>query len=161
MSTLKSKIVASAVIASLAAGIAAPASAASYYGTSARELREDIAQLDRRVDRLQDRHVLTWREAARYQSKVEKLEDTWRYFARGGFTRGEINALDRQIDAVSFQLQQEVREGRGGYDRDNRYESRDSHYDNRDDRRSGDRYDSRDDDDDNGRPQQDRNYRQR
>jgi hypothetical protein len=103
------KIVGSALVASLALGVAAPASAATWGQGNA--LRQQIAQLDRQVDRAKDTHRLSNREAASLSWQVNRLDATWRSYARGGFTGIEVRTLDRQIDAVKRDLSRQARDG--------------------------------------------------
>ncbi|MBD3730048.1 MAG: hypothetical protein IE933_10110 [Sphingomonadales bacterium] len=120
------KIAAPALAATLAAtaaiAVAAPASAAhidnSRFDTG-RAQRTEIAQLDRQVDAALYRHQIDRREAAQLGTKVDRLEVTWRQYARGGFTRGELKALDARIDQVKWQLAKEIRDGKhDSYGRD-------------------------------------------
>ena len=108
------------LFAALAAGTALPASAAVY--ANGNQLRRDISQLDRQIDRARDRHVISGREAASLQSRVHTLDATWRAYARGGFTRAETRSLVNRIDQVKrdFARQATDRNGRPG----DRYERR-------------------------------------
>lgn len=111
------KIAAPALAATLALGVAAPASAAHFDKPA--EIKQDIRQLDRQIDRALMRHQITRQEAYRFNAAVDRLEYRWRVFARGGFTRTELNKLDRQVDMLKIQLQREIRDDRfGGRDKD-------------------------------------------
>lgn len=106
MTTAKN-IVASALAASLAMGIAVPASAAALNPGS---LRQEIAQLDSRIDRAEARRTISHREAQQLDRQVLRLQDAFRTYARGGFTRYELASLDNGINQVRRQLQVERRD---------------------------------------------------
>lgn len=106
--------------AALAFGAAAPASAARY--DNAKSLRSDIAQLDRQIDRALDERQITRREAVRLGAQVDGLQREFRSYARGGFERWEIRALDRNISQVRWQLTKDIR------DRGNGRDDRPAHY---------------------------------
>lgn len=111
------KIAAPALAATLAIAVAAPASAAPRF-ENGQALRSEIAQLDRQVDRALYRHQIDRREARLLERKVDRLQHTWRSYARGGFTRAELRQLDKQVDTVKWQLAKEIREGhRDRYER--------------------------------------------
>jgi hypothetical protein len=91
-------LAAPALLAIVATGMAAPASAAYY--DNGNHLRRGISQLDRQIDRLKDQRRISGREAAKLDNRVDRLEATWRSYSRGGFNNGEIRSLSAQIDAV-------------------------------------------------------------
>ena len=103
------KFAASALVASLALGAAVPAAAAVYDRPG--QLRAEIAQLDRQIDRAEDRRIISRREAAQLNAQVDRLESMFRSYARGGFTRYELAALDSRIDAVKRQIAVQGRDG--------------------------------------------------
>ena len=105
--TTANKLVASALAASLALGIAAPASAAVFNAGS---LRQQIAQLDNQIDRAEARRTISHREAQSLDRQVDRLQDMFRAYARGGFTRYELANLDNRIDQVKRQLKLERRD---------------------------------------------------
>lgn len=106
--TSAKKIVASALAASLALGIAAPASAAVF---NPGQLRQEIAQLDNRIDRAEARRTISHREAQQLERQVDRLQDAFRSYARGGFSRYELASLNNQIESVKRQLRAERRDG--------------------------------------------------
>ena len=81
----------------LAAGavLATPASAATW--NNAGQLRAEIAQLDKQVDRTRG---LSSREERALEQRVDRLQSLYRTYARGGFTRSEINRLNTEINQV-------------------------------------------------------------
>ncbi|MGN6499915.1 MAG: hypothetical protein ACTHKM_07185 [Tsuneonella sp.] len=117
--TTKTKLLATALLASLTLGAAAPASAAQWGAPA--QLRQDISQLDRQIDRARDQRRISRAEAAQLDRQVDRLQNTYRAYARGGFTRGEYAALDRGVDAVRRNLAVQVRDGDRFAGRDGRY----------------------------------------
>jgi len=96
------KIVASALAASLAMGIVTPASAAVF---NAGNLRSEIAQLDNQINRAEARRTISHREAQQLDRQVDQLQNAYRAYARGGFTRYELASLNSRVDQVKRQLQ--------------------------------------------------------
>jgi hypothetical protein len=90
----------------LAAGalLSSPAAAQSWnYGNPA-GLRAEIAQLDRQVDRSRG---LSNREERALERRVDRLQDLYRAYARHGFTRGEVQSLQREIASVRVAIQRQ------------------------------------------------------
>ena len=121
--TNATKIVASALAASLALGVAVPASAAVW---NPGQLRQEINQLDRQIDRAEARRSISQREARQLDRQVDRLEEAFRAYARGGFTRYELASLNNGVDRVRIQLRQERadRDRRADEGRFDRYEPR-------------------------------------
>jgi septal ring factor EnvC (AmiA/AmiB activator) len=120
--TIANKIVASALAASLALGIAVPANAAVY---NAGNLRAEIAQLDNQIDRAEARRTISHREAQQLDRQVDRLQDSFRAYARGGFTRYELASLNNGIAQVRAQLRDQRWDGNNRADagRYNRYDN--------------------------------------
>lgn len=104
------KLIAQAPIAiaaaALALGAAAPASAAPHNGHD--NIRQEINQLDRQIDRAQERRLISMREADRLDRKVDQLRDLHVRYAKNGFTGTELRILDQRIDGVKRQIASEV-----------------------------------------------------
>jgi len=114
----------------LAAGalLVTPASAASFSNPG--QIRAEIQQLDRQVDRAHGR------DAQRLQARVDRLQSLYQSYARGGFSRNELQRLDRELGAVKAQVYSASRD-RNGFDggRDQRGDRYDNNrYDYRGDR---------------------------
>lgn len=107
----------------LAAGavLATPASAAPF--NNAGQIRSEIAQLDRQVSRTPG---LTRSETQRLDRQVDQLQDLYNRYARGGFTRGELQTLGSRVDAVKSQLFARGHDRNDRFDRDGR-DGRDNH----------------------------------
>lgn len=117
--TKLTNLIAPALAASLALGAAVPALAAPAYGKSyagGQELRNEIRQLDRRIDQALYRHQITRREAASLSARLDRLQLQLGRFARDGLTRWEVNAIDNQLDVFRSQLRREISDDRR-YDR--------------------------------------------
>jgi hypothetical protein len=110
------KLIAPAVIASLALGATAPVAAAPFYGAGAGNIRQQIAQLDRKVEQAERRHLITRQEAQRLDRLVNQVQNLHTTFARNGLSRAELRALDQRIDTVERQIDREIadRDGRRG-----------------------------------------------
>ncbi|WP_336981307.1 hypothetical protein [Altererythrobacter fulvus] len=100
------KLIAPAIAASLVLGAAVPASAAPWQGRD--NYRQEIAQLDRQIDRAQERRLISPREAERLERKVDQLQDLHARYARNGLTRAEGQILDQRINTVKRQIASEV-----------------------------------------------------
>jgi hypothetical protein len=89
----------------LAAGalLASPASAQSW-NNNAGQLRAEIAQLDKQVDRTRG---LSNREERALEKRVDRLQSLYRNYARNGFTRNEVQTLQREIASVRVALQRQ------------------------------------------------------
>jgi len=118
--TKLTRLTVSTLAASLALSVAVPASAATWHGRE--DLRAQIAQLDRKIDQAEKRHLISHREADRLEKKVDQLQQLHRNLARNGITRAEQRLLERRIDAVERQVARELndRDGRpnAGHDND-------------------------------------------
>lgn len=101
----------------LAAGamLSTPASAADWY--DGRQIRAEINQLERQVDRARG---LSRNEEARLERQVDQLQKLYRNFARNGLSRGEVSALNSRINIVRNQLAKATNDHRGHFDRDYR-----------------------------------------
>lgn len=127
--TKTGKIAGTALVASLALGLAAPASASGWnWG---HQFRQQIEQLDRQVERADRRGALSRREASELRWHVDRLEQKLRQYSYGGFTRNEVGTMRQLIGNVERRVALEIRD-------DNRFAG----YDRRDDRH---RFDGRDD----------------
>jgi len=91
----------------LAAGavLATPASAASVNNPG--QMRSEIQQLDRQIERMRG---LSGREEQRLQRQVDQLQGLYQSFARGGFSRSELQRLDRELTAVKTQVSHQSRD---------------------------------------------------
>jgi predicted RNase H-like nuclease (RuvC/YqgF family) len=146
------KFLISAAIAATALTAAAPA-AAQYgqpyapYGNAygynnyghIRSLEARVAQLQRQIVRLDQRNILSNREAARLRAEALDVRNDLRRAARDGFNQREANRFHQRIAQLEFRIQREARD----WDRrDNRYGDRnwsDRDRDGRNDRYEDDR----------------------
>jgi chromosome segregation ATPase len=121
--TPATKLVTSALAASLALGIAVPASAAAWNAPG--QLRQQIAQLDRQIDRAEANRTISRWEARQLEQRVANIRAMFNSYARGGFTRQELKNLDNRVDEVKRQLtiQKRDRDFRTDASRYNRYDA--------------------------------------
>ncbi|QYU68803.1 hypothetical protein J4558_01230 [Leptolyngbya sp. 15MV] len=110
----KNRLVASAIAMTLALGVAVPASAQSY--NSGHQFRQQIAQLEHRVDRTRG---LSNREARQLDRQIAQLKTQYNRFARGGFDRRESQAMQRMIADVRYNIAQQARDNNNRYARNN------------------------------------------
>lgn len=108
-------LAAPAVLAALAAAV--PATAVPYR-TDGDGLRREIAQLESRLDRLDDTRRISGREEERLDRGIAQLKRNWSSYSRGGFTQAERRSLTAQIERVRTDLD------RQSYDRNDRARNR-------------------------------------
>jgi len=106
----------------LAAGavLASPASAATW--SNGGQLRAEIAQLDRQVDRSRG---LSNREERVLERRVDRLQDLYRSYARHGFNRFEVQSLEREIASVRVAIERQSRDWNNHPGRNDRHEGHD------------------------------------
>ncbi|MFM6932353.1 MAG: hypothetical protein ACKOUT_08940 [Novosphingobium sp.] len=115
------KIAAPALIAALAIG-AVPAQAQNYgqnYGqhnpgrgynngyNNGNGIEREIAQLERQVNRGDNRDRISEREAAGLRRDVAQLRWTYRSYARDGLSSREVRTLQDKIQRIRARLQNE------------------------------------------------------
>ena len=106
----------------LAAGalLATPASARDWnYGGN--NLRAEIAQLDKQVDRTRG---LSNREERALQLRVDRLQNLYRSYARHGFTRAEVQTLQREIASVRVAIERQSHDWNNHPGRNGRHDHR-------------------------------------
>lgn len=127
--TKLTKLIAPALAASMALGIAVPAHAAhGWVGPS--EIRAEMSQLDRDIDRALYRGQISRGDAYRFERQLSYIEAKFRSHARAGYSRGELQHIDKLVDQLRYDLRQEMRIA-GRYDRHDRYD-RQARYDRHD-----------------------------
>ena len=137
--TKTGKIAGTALVASLALGLAAPASASGWNWGN--QFRHQIEQLDRQVDRADRRGALSRRDASELRWHVDRLERKWQQSSYGGFNRNEVATLRQMIGNVERHIATQIRDGHR-LTRDDRFDRHDRYGpDYRYDRH--DRYDRR------------------
>ncbi len=123
------KIIVPALAASLALGAAVPASAAPGRSEGF-GVRQEIQQLDRKIEQAEQRRLISRDEANKLDRSLNQVERLHQTYARNGLSRAELRTLDNRLDAVERQLTREIadRNGRGGRDRyDDHRDHRDGH----------------------------------
>ena len=94
----KFAIIAPAVLA-LGALLSTPAAAAT--GNNPNSVRSEIAQLDRQIDQARG---LSNHQERQFANSINRLQQQYRNFARGGFNRSEIATLNRGIENLRTDL---------------------------------------------------------
>ena len=119
------KILAAALVAGSALGVAVPAQAQYYpqqrerdnddrYGSGeARAIRAQIDQLQQRVERNDGRDRISEREAAALRRAVYNLRQQFRDFSRNGLSQRETQYLRSRIQQIRSRLQYERRDDDG------------------------------------------------
>ena len=93
----------------LAAGalLSSPAAAQTWNHGNPGQLRVEIAQLDKQVDRTRG---LSNREERALERRVDRLQSLYRSYARHGFSRAEVQTLQREIASVRVAIQRQARD---------------------------------------------------
>jgi hypothetical protein len=132
------KILISAAAAVTALAVAAPAAAQwqqPQYGYGygynnnyghVRSLQIRLNQIERQINRLDSRNILSEREADRLRRQANQLERQIRYAARNGLNQWEFRGLQNRLVHLEQRVRYEARDGnrygqgygRGGWDRD-------------------------------------------
>lgn len=104
-----SKIIAPALFAAMAAGAVSPAMAApTPYRASA--ISNQIAELQRQVNRNDNRNRISPREAAGLRNDVARLQGQFRAYNRNGLSPAEYRTLQGRIDSIRARLHIEKRD---------------------------------------------------
>ena len=119
---MKKFLIAAPLALAVMTAVATPASAASWH--DAGQLRAEIAQLDRQVDRMRG---LSPREEQRLGNQVDRLQAMYRDYARGGFNRAELQRLNGQVNAVKTQVFAQSHDRNGRFDRHGGHDRHDDH----------------------------------
>ena len=147
------KVLFTVAAAASALAFAAPASAQYYPGQQApygnaygynnyghvRSLQAHIDQVQRQISRLDQRNILSEREAARLRYESRDIERQLWYVGRNGLNPYEATSIQRRISRLEQRVAYEARDGnRWGYnDRRDNWSDRDR--DGRNDRYEDDR----------------------
>jgi TolA-binding protein len=92
---MKKFLIAAPLALAASALLTSPASAAPW--DNAGQIRSELNQLDRQIDRLRG---LSPREEQRLENRLDQLQDQYRSFARGGFTRAELQRLSSGVSQL-------------------------------------------------------------
>ena len=93
-----------------AAVLATPAYAAPFVHEGG-QIRYQIAQLDRQIDRAQARHLLSPIQANRLERQVSELRGLHASYSRGGLSPSEVRVLNQRIDTVQKHIQRQIAQG--------------------------------------------------
>ena len=114
----RNRIFASAIAATLAMGLAVPASA-QWNGGWANQFRQQINQLERQVDRSRG---ISNREARELGWQFDRLKAKYNQYAYNGFTANEVHTMRQMIGNVQRMAANQAR------DTNNRYAYNDRRY---------------------------------
>jgi predicted RNase H-like nuclease (RuvC/YqgF family) len=105
----------------LAAGslLASPASARDWNYGNPGQLRAEIAQLDRQIDRAPG---LSNREERALEARADRLQSLYRAYARHGFTRAEVRSLENEIASLRVAIQRQAHDRNNHPGRNDRYD---------------------------------------
>jgi hypothetical protein len=155
------KVLISLAVAASALAVATPASAQYFpvpqgqaYGYhnnfgQVRRLQARIDQIQRQINRLDRRDILSDREAGRLRHQSHELERRLRFAARNGLHPQERYNIERRLARLEHRLFRDARDGHRWGSNDGRYHGGfDRDRDGRDDRWERDRGRDHDDDDD-------------
>jgi TolA-binding protein len=145
------KVLFTVAAAASALAFAAPASAQYYPGQQApygnaygynnyghvRSLQAHIDQVQRQISRLDQRNILSEREANRLRNESRDIERQLRYMARNGLNPNEANSINNRINRLEQRVAYEARDGNRWGRNDGNWQDRDR--DGRNDRYEDDR----------------------
>jgi hypothetical protein len=149
------KVLISLAAAGAALGVATPAAAQYYpappvygapYGNAygynnygqVRALQVRINQIQRQIENLRDRRMISRNEANGLRSESRELERRLAYSGRNGLNYNELRNIEVRIARLEQHVRHEVRDGNGWNGR-NGYNAYDRDRDGRDDRYEDDR----------------------
>lgn len=105
------KIAAPALLAALALGAGSPAMAQHRdHQWNGNQIRAQINELERRVERNDGRNRISPREAQGLRRDIRALRNQYQAFNRNGLDRGEIRTLNTRIDNIRTRLRIERRD---------------------------------------------------
>ncbi len=74
------------------------------------EIRQDINELDRRIQRAEQRRTISRREATALRREAIQIRQLHNRYARNGLDRREVRELEQRINRVHRQLRFEQRD---------------------------------------------------
>jgi septal ring factor EnvC (AmiA/AmiB activator) len=95
--------------------VAGPASAQTWRVSPSvsRQIQGDINQLERQIQRSEQRRAISQREAQRLRRDAVQLQRTYNRFSRNGLDRQEVRQLEVSVNQVRQQLRLERRDWDG------------------------------------------------
>ena len=84
-----------------------------YYGNygQVRRLDARIDAMQRQINHLDRRNILSNREASRFRGESRDVENRLQRVARNGFTNWERNDIENRIQRLEVRVQREARDG--------------------------------------------------
>lgn len=74
------------------------------------EIREEIQQLNRVIDRAASRRTISQREANGLRRQARDVQRLYAHYQRGGLSRGEVRQLQNRVNSVRVALRMERRD---------------------------------------------------
>ena len=100
-------------IATTAASLAVAIPAEAATPVRAQAIRNQIDELDRRIDRNDSRDNISEREAAGLRNQLDELQDLFRRYNSNGLSISEMNTLEDRIRRLRARLGNERRDPGG------------------------------------------------
>jgi hypothetical protein len=99
-------------LATASVALAAPASAQHWQPRPAAtaQIRQDIGQLDRQIQRARQRRTISPREATSLRREAAQVRRNYAVYQRGGLNRAEVRSLQTQVNRVRVRLRLEQRD---------------------------------------------------
>lgn len=84
----------------------------AWHLTPARnsEIRQDIASLNKAIDRAAARRTISQREATGLRRQARDVQRLYAQYQRGGLDRSEVRALQNRVNSVRVALRMERRD---------------------------------------------------
>jgi hypothetical protein len=97
-----------------AVAVSAPAAAQQYRGGNhnGANIERQIDQMERQIDRLRDRRLVSRNEATRLARQAEQIDRLHDRYRRNGLSQGEHRDLLQRIQNLRQSVRYERREGR-------------------------------------------------
>lgn len=102
------KFLISAAVLSATLAAAAPVAAQNYRGDN---IKQQLDQVEDRIERAQQRRTISQREAQQLDNRVDRLEELYNRYRRNGLTRNERQDLQQRIDTLRQQIRFERNDG--------------------------------------------------
>jgi hypothetical protein len=102
-------------IAISAIAVSAPAAAQQHrggYNHGGQGIERQIDQMERQIDRLRDRRLISRNEAVRLSRQAEQIDRLHDRYRRNGLSQGEHRDLMQRIQNLRQSVRYERREGR-------------------------------------------------
>ncbi len=121
-------LISAAIVTAVAATAPATAQRGEYYprhgyahNDYGRDIPQQLGQLADRIERARDRRLISSGEARSLRKQLERIDDRYDDYRRGGLTRWEHQELQQRIQDLRQRVRYERQEGREDRRYDRRY----------------------------------------